>query len=137
MRSTQSNGGAPLTAVRTNEALPARWSEIDVGARLWTIPAARMKAGKEHCVPRSSAAIAVLDQMLAFKRDDFFPGVRLGKSFSDVSSVLRRLNRSDLTVPASDRRFAIGPLRLQTIRKRIASPLPRTRSKTKSRPPAD
>lgn len=49
-----------LTAVRTNEARGAVWSEIDWDARAWTIPAGRMKERKEHCVPLSSAALAVL-----------------------------------------------------------------------------
>ena len=49
-----------LTAVRTSEALEARWSEIDFAERRWTIPAARMKATAEHRVPLSEAALAVL-----------------------------------------------------------------------------
>jgi integrase len=40
-----------LTAARTGEALGARWGEIDLGAKVWTVPAARMKAGREHRVP--------------------------------------------------------------------------------------
>ena len=49
-----------LTAVRSAEARAARWAEIDLDARLWTISAERMKAGKEHRVPLSRAAMAVL-----------------------------------------------------------------------------
>ena len=46
-----------LTAVRTNEALGARWSEFDLAQKLWVIPAARMKAGKEHRIPLCTRAI--------------------------------------------------------------------------------
>ena len=49
-----------LTAGRTNEVLGARWSEIDMAKAVWTIPGARMKAGKEHRVPLSPAALAIL-----------------------------------------------------------------------------
>jgi integrase len=49
-----------LTAARTGEVLDAAWSEIDLGERLWTIPARRMKGGREHRVPLSEAATAVL-----------------------------------------------------------------------------
>jgi integrase len=52
-----------LTATRSAEALGARWSEIDMAERLWTIPGERMKAGKEHRVPLSDAALAVLNAM--------------------------------------------------------------------------
>ena len=50
-----------LTAARSVEVRMATWSEIDRKARTWTIPAERMKAGKEHRVPLSDAALAVLD----------------------------------------------------------------------------
>ena len=49
-----------LTAVRTGEALGARWSEVDTEARVWTIPADRMKARKQHRVPLSERAVAIL-----------------------------------------------------------------------------
>ncbi len=48
---------AILTAARTNEVIGATWSEIDLEERLWTIPKDRMKAGKEHRVALSSAAV--------------------------------------------------------------------------------
>ena len=51
---------AALTAIRANEAAGALWSEIDLDAALWTIPADRMKAGREHQVPLSDAALVVL-----------------------------------------------------------------------------
>ena len=49
-----------LTACRTSEVIGARWSEIDLKAATWTIPASRMKAGKSHVVPLSDAALAIL-----------------------------------------------------------------------------
>jgi integrase len=54
---------AILTACRSGEVRGATRSEIDMDARVWTVPAKRMKAGKEHRVPLSTAAIAVLQQM--------------------------------------------------------------------------
>ena len=49
-----------LTAARTGEVLHARWSKIDLAAKLWTIPAARMKSAREHRVPLSDSATAIL-----------------------------------------------------------------------------
>lgn len=49
-----------LTAARTGEAIGATWDEIDLGSRTWTIPASRMKAGKEHRVPLSARALEIL-----------------------------------------------------------------------------
>ena len=51
-----------LTACRSSEARAARWKEVDMVAAKWTIPPERMKAGREHRVPLSRAALAVLDQ---------------------------------------------------------------------------
>lgn len=99
-----------LTAVRTGEALEARWNEIDLDAATWTIPASRMKMRKEHVVPLSSAAIAVLQTMLQFKAADdgyVFPGRFKGTHMSDASMLmlLRRMagegggrKRPDFTV---------------------------------------
>jgi integrase len=58
-----------LTACRSNEVLGATWHEIDFAARLWTIPAARTKRDREHVVPLSDAAIAVLESMDAIRQD--------------------------------------------------------------------
>jgi integrase len=52
-----------LTAVRSNEARGATWSEIDLEARVWTIPAARMKMARDHAVPLSDPAVALLNRM--------------------------------------------------------------------------
>jgi integrase len=52
-----------LTATRTNEALEARWPEIDLGDKVWTIPSERTKSGREHRVPLSSRALAILEAL--------------------------------------------------------------------------
>jgi integrase len=49
-----------LTAARTGEVVGARWDEIDVGGRLWTIPKEKMKSHRQHVVPLSDAALAIL-----------------------------------------------------------------------------
>jgi integrase len=51
-----------LTAAPPSEALEARWAEVDFDRRLWTLPPERMKSAKQHVVPLSTAALAVLDR---------------------------------------------------------------------------
>ena len=87
-----------LTASRSSEVLGARWGEVDLAARLWTVPAARMKAGKEHRVPLSDAALAILEGMP--KVNDFvFPGARGGGlGQKSLLQVLHRMGRDGLTV---------------------------------------
>ena len=77
-----------LTTTRSAEARGARWNEIDLDAALWTIPGARMKAGKPHRVPLSEAALTILHEMMALKRRPdglIFPGGKPGSPLSDVS----------------------------------------------------
>lgn len=63
-----------LTACRSGEVLGVKWEEIDLAAKVWTIPAERMKAGREHRVPLSARAMTIIDQMLAGKQCDYvFP----------------------------------------------------------------
>jgi integrase len=95
---------AILTAVRTSEALGATWGEIDLASKLWTVPAERMKAGREHRVPLSEAAIGILNEM-AKKRvvstpdAPLFPGAKAAKPLSNMALLmtLRRMKRDDLT----------------------------------------
>ena len=61
-----------LTAVRSNEARGATWSEIDLEAGVWTIPAARMKMNRDHDVPLSAPVVALLRRMEAEKTDSAF-----------------------------------------------------------------
>ncbi|TPW00243.1 MAG: putative prophage CPS-53 integrase [Beijerinckiaceae bacterium] len=88
-----------LTAARTSEVIGARWSEIDLDQRLWTVPANRMKGGREHRVPLSAVALGVLERMATVRMDDFiFPGERAAKlSNMALLMLLRRMGRSDLT----------------------------------------
>jgi integrase len=88
-----------LTAARSGEVLGARWSEIDLGTRVWTVPAARMKGGREHRVPLSDAAVTILKGMAAVRvNDHVFPGRRGPPSGMTMTEVLRRLSRRDITV---------------------------------------
>lgn len=92
---------AILTACRSGEALKAEWSEIDLDKAVWTIPADRMKADREHRVPLSGRAVEILERM----GDDFgrkgfvFPGQKPGKPLSGMafSMILRRMDRTDIT----------------------------------------
>lgn len=87
-----------LTAARSGEIRGATWNEINLDARLWTIPADRMKAGKEHRVALSDAAVALLRALQ--RRGDFvFPGRDPKRPISDMTltAVLRRMGRGDLT----------------------------------------
>jgi integrase len=88
-----------LTAARTNEVLGARWGEIDWGARMWTIPAARMKGAREHRVPLSTAAIAALDRMKALHGQFIFPGSGPGRGLWQTALLrqLDRMGRDDVT----------------------------------------
>ncbi len=92
-----------LTASRTNEVTGAEWSEIDSKAKIWTIPAVRMKAGKEHRVPLGTRALAILGQMKPFRDESgyVFPGPRKGKPFSNMAMLAllqKRMDRPELTV---------------------------------------
>lgn len=86
---------AILTACRSGEVRGATWAEIDLDAKVWTIPAERMKAKREHTVPLSDAAQAVLKKTVRFAGDDIvFPGSRKGSQLSDASlaACIKRLN---------------------------------------------
>lgn len=89
---------AILTAARSGEVRGASWSEIDLAKRLWVIPAARMKMGKEHRVPLSPAAVSLLKALPDQDGILFFGSA--GRPLSDMtlSAVLRRMQRRDITV---------------------------------------
>ena len=77
-----------LTALRSGEIRGALWSEFDLTAKLWTIPAGRMKVDVEHVVPLSKAALSVLKRAEAYREarsDLVFPGMRQGKPLSDMT----------------------------------------------------
>jgi integrase len=91
---------AVLTAARTGDVLGAQWSEIDFKTKVWTIPGSRMKGGREHRVPLSDAAVAVLHRMLAVREKDYvFPGDRRATLSNMVlPKLLQRIGGDDLTV---------------------------------------
>lgn len=84
---------AILTAVRSGEVRGAAWSEIDKDAKVWTIPAARMKMRKEHRVPLSDAALQLLESLTRMEGNDLvFPALRGGElSDMTLSAVMRRM----------------------------------------------
>jgi integrase len=93
-----------LTAARVSEVRGARWSEMDLAARVWNVPAARMKSGREHRVPLAPAALAVLEAVAPLRDAEdpdplVFPGRRAGKTLSENTpkEVLKRMGRDDLT----------------------------------------
>lgn len=89
-----------LTAARTNEVLGARWEEIDLGARVWSVPGTRMKAGKEHRIPLSMRAIAILEVMKHIRVSDFvFPGQRGDRPLSNMAllMLLKGMGKADIT----------------------------------------
>jgi integrase len=84
---------AILTAARTGEVLGAKWSEIDTAAAMWTIPAGRMKGGREHRIPLCDRALAIIEEMRGHDRELVFP-----LSEKAMSMLLRRIGRNDVTV---------------------------------------
>ncbi len=90
-----------LTAARTGEVLGAEWPEFDLEQAVWTIPADRMKAGKEHRVPLSPEAVVVLEEAHKQRTGDIvFPGMKQGRPLSNMAmlKVLERMGRDNLTV---------------------------------------
>ena len=76
-----------LTAARSGEARGATWDEIDLDARLWTIPPERMKGGVEHRLPLSEAAIAALEEAAPLRDESrlVFPSPVGGRQLSDMT----------------------------------------------------
>lgn len=89
-----------LTAARSGETLGATWGEIDLDEALWTIPASRMKAGAEHVVPLSAAAIDLLTAIQPEKpkpSDLVFQVKGVARSNMAMAMLLRRMDRGNLT----------------------------------------
>ena len=79
---------AILTAARSGEVRLATWGELDLEAATWSLPAERMKSGREHVIPLSAPAVALLERMKEHKRggsDFVFPGNVKGKPLSDMT----------------------------------------------------
>jgi integrase len=90
-----------LTGARTNEAIGAEWSEIDWEERVWTVPATRMKAGREHKVPLSDAALKVLKAQQGHHAKYVFPGDGGKKGLSNMAMLVllkQRMGHKNLTV---------------------------------------
>jgi integrase len=89
-----------LTAARSGEVLGAKWLEFDLSGGIWTIPAGRMKAGREHRVPLEGRALEIVQRLAEGRLDEHvFPGAKLGRPLSVMSMtmVMRRL-KLDYTV---------------------------------------
>ena len=89
-----------LTVARTNEVIGAKWSEIDLGTKMWTVPAGRMKGGRRHVVPLSARAAELLQALPKEDADGFiFVGPREGSGLSNMSmtAVLRRMGFGHVT----------------------------------------
>jgi integrase len=90
-----------LTAARLGEAINAEWDEIDLANRVWVVPSSRMKADREHRVPLSDAALAVLKVMQAIRQSDYvFPGTRQGRPVGENTPVrlAKQVAGSNITV---------------------------------------
>ena len=90
-----------LTAARSGEVLGATWGEMDLKAKMWAVPAKRMKAGREHRVALSGRALAILKQVESLRDGELvFPGRKEGRPLSSMAMVmlLRRMAVTDATV---------------------------------------
>jgi len=90
-----------LCAARTGEVINATWSEIDLKTRTWTVPADRMKGGREHRVPLSDRCVKILERAQALSDGDgfVFPGRAANKPLSNMAFLmaLRRLGYGHVT----------------------------------------
>jgi integrase len=90
-----------LTAARTGEVTGAQWDEFALAEKVWTVPAGRMKGGREHRVPLSGAAVDLLRSLCSENHNDHvFIGSQPGSGLSSQGmwQVLARMGRSDVSV---------------------------------------
>lgn len=87
-----------LTAARTGEVIGAKWDEVDLEKAIWTIPASRMKAGKEHRVPLSGRAVEILKYTQGLRKEWLFPANKGGSMSGMAMSMLLRRMKVDVTV---------------------------------------
>lgn len=87
-----------LTASRTGEVIGATWAEVDLNEAVWTIPADRMKAAREHRVPLSLRAVSILECLQPLDSEYLFPGAKGGKLSGMAMSMLMRRMKIDATV---------------------------------------
>jgi hypothetical protein len=104
-------------------ALGARWDEMDLAAREWTLPAKRIKGGVKHCVPLNTRAVAIIEEMLAIKRSEFvFPGTRRGKGLGHMTFqvLLRRMGCDGVTVHGFRSSFRDWCMEIDKVREVVA-----------------
>ena len=89
---------AILTAARTGEVIGGKWDEVDLEKAIWTIPASRMKAGKEHRVPLSPRAVEILKSTQGLRKEWLFPSNKGGSMSGMAMSMLLRRMKVDVTV---------------------------------------
>lgn len=89
-----------LTAARSGEVLGAQWNELDLTRKVWTVPAERMKAGREHRVPLSTRALQIVSETSEENRKGFvFAGPRPEAPLSSMAmAMLMRRMKSEVTV---------------------------------------
>jgi integrase len=87
-----------LTAARTGEVIGGKWDEVDLEKAIWTIPASRMKAGKEHRVPLSPRAVEILKATQGLRKEWLFPANKGGSMSGMAMSMLLRRMKVDVTV---------------------------------------
>ena len=87
-----------LTATRTSEVLGATWAEVDLDKTIWTVPASRMKAGKEHRISLSPRAVEILQAVKPIGKANLFPADKGGKLSTMAMSMLLRRMKLDCTV---------------------------------------
>ena len=86
-----------LTAARTGEVIGATWEEIDLAKKVWTVPANRMKAGREHRIPLSPRAVEILEAVKINGGSFVFRGERGGKLSGMAMAMLLRRMGTDVT----------------------------------------
>jgi integrase len=104
-----------LTCARTGETIGARWSEIDLEQRVWTVPANRTKGGRDHQVPLSDQALAILNTLrttlgvTAEPNAFVFPGRKRHRALSNMAmlKILERMDRADVTTHGMRSSFRI------------------------------
>lgn len=90
-----------LTATRTNEVQRATWPELDLEAKVWTVPGARMKSGREHRIPLSARMVEIFEEARTRAGDSkwIFPGSKPDQPLSNMTflKALRRLRKGAIT----------------------------------------
>ena len=127
---------AILTAARTGEVIGAKWPEFDLQAKLWTIPAERMKAGREHRVPLCARALEILST-LPREGEFVFLGTRSGNPLSNMAmlELVRGMRGKGATVHGFRSSFRDWAAEQTSIRMSFARSRSRTPSATRPRPP--